>query len=79
MGDSICVPVQDGSEFLGVILGVAFLCMVDFSTHLCACGDVYGSEGILHSLIVWMGILCDWADRLCFASGGGGGRWDFCG
>lgn len=44
------------SEFLGVILGVAFLGVGDFYTpeHLFACGDVYGSEGILHSLIVCM-------------------------
>lgn len=45
------------SEFLGVILGVEILHMGDFSTveHLCAYDDVYGSDGIVHSLILCMG------------------------
>lgn len=47
------------SEFLGVILGVEILRMDDFSTveHLCTCVcDGYGSNGIIHPLIVCMGV-----------------------
>lgn len=41
-----------------MILGVEVLRVGDFSTveHLCACDDVYGSDGIVHSLIVCMGV-----------------------
>lgn len=58
IGDNFCVHVQGScSEFLGVILGVEFLRTGEFSPveHLCACvcDGVYGSDCIVHSLIVY--------------------------
>lgn len=74
---SVCMCGVSVSEFLGMILRVEFLRMGDFSAvgHLCAYIDVYGSDGILHSLIVcvWM-CLCDWATD-CVLVGRAGLLW----
>lgn len=52
----MCLCGVSVGEFLGMILGVGFLRTGDFSTvgPLCASVDVYGSDGIIHSLIVCM-------------------------
>lgn len=76
VGSNICAHLQGScSEFLGVIVDV-FLRVGEFSTvgHLCVhlCDGVYGSDCILHSLIVGMQVgvnLERLGERLCFDSG----------
>lgn len=70
---SVCMCGVSVSEFLGMILPVEFLRMGDFSTvgHLCAYIDAYGSDGIIHSLIVCMDVFMWLGNRLCFGWEGG--------